>query len=249
MLRARFGIGAWPQGGPPGKWCTCSAKRIIDPKHCLEMPASVSIRRASVLSMLPACLFHRSRSSWIRRPETPDKVAGMDMSDSEYDVRHVNLGQIVMVFGALEERAQLLLAGFVHDQLVGWVMAADINFSSVITKLRALSTIPSLGDVGARLHEWSTEALAVGEQRNAVIHGTWRLLDPERPTEGMRSKLTAKGRIGRLGDVYRRTPESDEDLESLLQDTFRLVVEAGLLSHQLSSTGKWTGIILEESSP
>ena len=73
------------------------------------------------------------------------------MNDEATDRRQLLLGGIVDTFAAIELRAQVLLAGFALQEIVGEVLAADLTFQAIAQKLTFLSKLPGLGRAGEEL--------------------------------------------------------------------------------------------------
>jgi hypothetical protein len=162
------------------------------------------------------------------------------MTESE-DHRLLLLGAVVDTFASIELRAQLLLSGFVLDELIGEVMAADLPFSTLTPKLMVLATLPGLGQAGVDLREWTTKAVAVSERRNGVIHALWWAHDPQREHSGSRIKLSARGRATDVEGVIRVIPQTVEDLEELVAEMNRIALAGGDLTMSLRNTGTWAG--------
>jgi len=163
------------------------------------------------------------------------------MNDEATERRQLLLGGIVDTFAAIELRAQVLLAGFVLQEIVGEIMAADLTFRAIAEKLTLLSKLPGLGQAGEELNEWAQRAVAASERRNAVIHSLWYLHDLDDPDSGARFKLSARGKPKAVQDVFRINPETTAELEDLLGEMNGLAVEAASLAEALRETGKWMG--------
>lgn len=157
------------------------------------------------------------------------------------------LGEVVTAFSAVEFMAQLTLAGFVADRDVGYVVAADLNFSAVVTKLKALSSLPGLGPVGDELYKWTSDAQQASERRNHVVHSMWGTV-PNKPHErGNRIKLSARGKNVNVGDILRQVPGTIQELVELLTELARITTRGRELSHELKATGKWYGYALADT--
>ncbi len=162
------------------------------------------------------------------------------MSDA-HDHRQLLLGGIVDSFSAIELRGQVLLAGFVLQEIVGEIMAADLGFRAIAQKLTFLSKLEGLGQAGEGLHTWATRATAASDRRNGVVHSLWYLQDAEDETSGARFKMSARGTPTAVQDVFVIKPETTEELEGLLRELNELAVETESLSEALRATGKWSG--------
>ncbi|HEV3311348.1 MAG TPA: hypothetical protein VG815_12610 [Chloroflexota bacterium] len=163
------------------------------------------------------------------------------MTDETADRRLFLLGGIVDTFAAIELRAQVLLAGFALQEIVGEIMAADLGFQAIAQKLRLLSKLPGLERAGEELNEWAKRAAAASERRNAVVHSLWYLHDPDDSDSGTRFKLSTRGKPTAVQDVFRIKPETTGELEDLLGEMNALAVEAEGLAEALRKTGKWMG--------
>lgn len=169
------------------------------------------------------------------------RVLMSDVLGLSDDRRQLLLGGIVDAFSSMELRGQVLLAGFALQELVGEILAADLNFIAIVQKLTLLSKLPGLGTAGDELNGWARRAKAASERRNGVVHSLWYLQDLDDRESGARFKLSARGRATNAHDVFRINPESEEELEDLTRDLNELVLEAATLAEALRATGKWQG--------
>lgn len=164
----------------------------------------------------------------------------MSQPPHDEDERLRLLGAIVDAHSALELRSQVILAGFVSDPRVGMALAADLNFSTLIIKLKVLSTIPELGHAGDRLREWSNAAQQAGERRNAVVHSMWAAKDPDDPESGVQIKLSARGKRTDIDGIVHSTPASNPELDELLTELLRVYSDGEQLASLLRDTDKWS---------
>jgi len=163
------------------------------------------------------------------------------MSNEAPEHRLLLLGGIVDTFAAIELRAQVLLAGFALQEIVGEIMAADLNFRAIAQKLTFLARLPGLGQAGEDLNEWTRLAVAASQRRNGVIHSLWYLQDNDDSQSGARFSLSARSKPTSAEDVFRIRPETILELEDLLSQLNALAVDAAPLAEALRSTGKWAG--------
>jgi|NGEPerStandDraft_6_1074524.scaffolds.fasta_scaffold06704_8 hypothetical protein len=163
------------------------------------------------------------------------------MSDEATDRRQLLLGGIVDTFAAIELRAQVLLAGFALQEIVGEILAADLNFRAIAQKLTFLSKLPGLGRAGEELNDWAQRAVAASERRNGVVHSLWYLQDLDDSKSGARFRLSARRKPTAVQDVFQIKPETTLELEDLLGQVNGLAVEAASLAEALRATGKWMG--------
>jgi hypothetical protein len=163
------------------------------------------------------------------------------MTDETADRRLFLLGGIVDTFAAIELRAQVLLAGFALQEIVGEILAADLGFQAITQKLALLSKLPGLERAGDSLADWTRRAADVSDRRNRVVHSFWYLHDLDDPDSGARFKLSARGKPSAVQDVFRNKPETTEELEVHLDEMNMVAVEAAGLAEVLRETGKWNG--------
>jgi len=168
------------------------------------------------------------------------------VSDETNDSRLLLLGGIVDTSAAIELRAQVLLAGFVLQEIVGEILAADLNFRAIAQKLIFLSRLPDLGPAGQELNEWAKRALAASTRRNEVVHSLGYRQDLDDSDSGARFSLSARRKATSVQDVFRITPETNQELEDLLGEMNVLAVEAASLAEALRSTGKWIGARIDD---
>jgi hypothetical protein len=163
------------------------------------------------------------------------------MADLDAEERNQRLGDIVDTFSALELRAQILLAGFVQNPLMGMVLVADLNISAIVAKLKVSATMPELGSVGDDLKDWVARADAAAQRRNAIVHSLWALMDLTDPGSGARIKLSTRGKPSGLGDVIRTTAEPAGELRALQIELVELVLAVPAMTVALNQTGHWFG--------
>jgi hypothetical protein len=164
----------------------------------------------------------------------------MDNDATEHR-RVLLLGGIVDSFAGVELRAQVLLAGFALQEIVGEILAANLNFQAIAQKLALLSKLPGLDQAGVDLSEWTRRAVAASLSRNGYVHSLWYLQDNDDPSSGARFSLSARGKLNAVGDVFRIKPETIEELEDLLVELNKLADDVPPMAETLRATGKWAG--------